>query len=64
MKHTKRTGPREYRGCLIERVPHSGMWRTMVDRTDGGDEWFEPIAADTLSGLREMIRERKPEVEA
>ncbi len=40
---------RFYRGCTIERNDHNGMWRTNSTPL--------PLAADTLAGLKSLIRE-------
>lgn len=44
---------RTYRGVTIERVAHSGMYTAMVDV----GEHYVPVKADTLDGMRGLIRD-------
>ena len=44
---------REYRGVLIFPKNYAGMYSARVDVPGGG----MPLAADTLAGMRQLIRE-------
>jgi len=43
---------REYRGVIIEPKNYCGMYSARVDVPGGGQR----VAADTLAGIKEMIR--------
>jgi hypothetical protein len=46
-------GPREYRGVVIWPKNVYGMYSARVDVPDGG----QSVAADTLAGIKSLIRE-------
>lgn len=49
---------RSYRGVSIERVEHSGYYSARVLISGGPwGEYYRPVMADTVAGIRELIRE-------
>jgi hypothetical protein len=46
---------RWYRGVLIHPKNYCGMYSARIDVPGGGEQ----VAADTLAGIKELIRERK-----